>query len=252
MISQIAIVLFSGISIWALAGKRYRLGFIAGLCGQPFWIYAVATQGQWGMLIVSLWFTVNHARGLWEHRPLLSTGTKSLLFGVHQFIWHPITVLIAWKKIYQSWPTWRELICIIIHDWGYWGQEHMDDVEGEKHPELAAHIAMHLFEDQWYSWFCLYHSRHYARYFGMEPSPLCWADKLSIIYDPWWLYLPRAWMSGELFEYREAAASAGLCPITATHREWYAWIREKFLTLAKEKRADAVPYARETLEQEAK
>lgn len=76
MVSQIAIVLFSGFSIWALAGKRYRLGFIAGLCGQPFWIYAVATEGQWGMLIVSLWFTVNHARGLWEHRATAASAQE--------------------------------------------------------------------------------------------------------------------------------------------------------------------------------
>jgi len=68
MVAQIAIVLFSGVSIWALAGKRYRLGFAVGLLGQPFWIYAVAVEGQWGMLIVSVWFTINHARGLWEHR----------------------------------------------------------------------------------------------------------------------------------------------------------------------------------------
>ncbi len=177
-----------------------------------------------------------------KYRPLLKTGTKSILFGVHQFIWHPITVLIAWRKIYQSWPTWRELICIIIHDWGYWGQEHMDDVEGEKHPELAAHIALYLFNDSKWSWFCLYHSRHYARSFHMEPSALCWADKLSIIYDPWWLYLPRAWLSGELFEYRAEAASVGLCPITASHREWYAWVREHLSTLGIEKRGDAARY----------
>jgi hypothetical protein len=67
MINQIAIVLFSGLSIWALAGKHYRLGFVAGLCGQPFWIYAVASEEQWGMFVVSLWVTINQARGLREH-----------------------------------------------------------------------------------------------------------------------------------------------------------------------------------------
>jgi hypothetical protein len=69
MISQIAIVIFSGLSIWAFAGKHYRFGFIAGLCGQPFWIYATLDAGQWGGFLISLWFTYNHARGLWGHRP---------------------------------------------------------------------------------------------------------------------------------------------------------------------------------------
>lgn len=77
MIAQIAIVIFSGISIWALSGKRYRLGFALGLCGQPFWIYAVAVEGQWGMLIVSIWFTANHVRGLWLHRNNDQEGTNA-------------------------------------------------------------------------------------------------------------------------------------------------------------------------------
>lgn len=55
----------------------------------------------------------------------MKTGTKSLLFGVHQFIWHPLTVLLAWIKLY-GWPAWEELVCIIIHDWGYWGKSNMD------------------------------------------------------------------------------------------------------------------------------
>lgn len=68
-ITQIAILIFSCSSIWAFAGTKYkRLGFIFGLCGQPFWIYTTFTAGQWGMFLVSLWFTANHVRGLWNHR----------------------------------------------------------------------------------------------------------------------------------------------------------------------------------------
>lgn len=67
MITQIAIVLFSCVSIWALSSRRYRLGFILGLCGQPFWIWETYTSGQWGMFLVSLWFTFHHARGWWLH-----------------------------------------------------------------------------------------------------------------------------------------------------------------------------------------
>ena len=75
----------------------------------------------------------------------MKTGTKSLLFGVHQFIWHPVTVLIAWIWLYKRFPSWRELICMFVHDWGYWGKTNMDDEDGEKHPELGANIALKLF-----------------------------------------------------------------------------------------------------------
>jgi hypothetical protein len=49
-------------------------------------------------------------------------------------------------------------------------------------------------------------------------------------------------MSGELFEYRNTAANAGFIPISATHREWFKWIKDRLSTLGREKRADAVPY----------
>ena len=67
-IDQIAIMICTCASVWCLAGRRYRLGFIFGLCGQPFWIYATFTSGQWGMFVVSLWFTGNHVRGLINHK----------------------------------------------------------------------------------------------------------------------------------------------------------------------------------------
>jgi hypothetical protein len=198
----------------------------------------------------------------------MKTGTKSLLFGVHQIFWHPVTVWLAWVWLNKSLPTWKECICIIIHDWGYWGKEHMDDEEGEKHPEIGALIAHCLLDDKklkvWiegydkygktaltekyyiettYHDLCLLHSRHYARNLKREPSRLCWADKASILFDPWWLYLPRAWLSGELFEYRDIAANTGFVPLSKTHRQWFTWIKKRLSTLSKEKRGDVVPYA---------
>jgi len=65
---QVAILIFTSISIWALAGKHYRAGFIFGICGQPFWIYATFSSHQWGMFIVAIWFTLNHIRGLINHK----------------------------------------------------------------------------------------------------------------------------------------------------------------------------------------
>jgi hypothetical protein len=154
----------------------------------------------------------------------MKIGTRSLLFGVHQFVIHPIVVLIAWIKLYGM-PSWKEFICIVIHDWGYWGAPNMDGIEGELHPELAANIAKKWLGEEYHE-LCLYHSRHYARYAGKEPSKLCWADKLSIKYEPWWFYIPRALVTGELKEYREKAKQSGYILPSATNREWYRWAQK--------------------------
>lgn len=168
----------------------------------------------------------------------MRVGTKSLLFGVHQFIWHPITVLIAWWKLYGL-PNWKEIICIVIHDWGYWSKPNMDGAEGEKHPEFAADIASKLLGHD-YMLQCLLHSRHYARRYDMQPSKLCWADKLSILYDPEWFYLFRARASGELKEYRQVSAAAGFVPLMASDHEWFIWVRNYMSTQGIERRGKAL------------
>ncbi len=180
----------------------------------------------------------------------MKVGTRSLLFGVHQFALHPLFVLIAWVDLY-GWPSFRELVCIVVHDWGYFGKPNMDGKEGETHPELGAAIAGWLFDeitwnefrdDDVYCKLVLYHSRHYAYKHAAEPSKLCWADKLSSTYEPWWLYIPRAWLSGELNEYRLLTANNGGPTMSQTHRTWYDWLQCKAKTLATEQRGDAVAY----------
>ena len=190
----------------------------------------------------------------------MNVGTKSLLIGVHQFIWHPITVLLAWIELYGL-PNWKELVCIIIHDLGYYGCSNMDGPEGEKHPEYAAYLAWKYLDEKqdiydafsilstqipkgpvknslWY--LCLFHSRHYARSKNTEPSKLCWADKLSIKYDPWWFYLPRAWLSGELFEYRKLHASMG--EDFKTHRDWYNWAAGRAIQMGKQQNSGNISF----------
>ncbi len=154
---------------------------------------------------------------------LLPIGRRSLLFGVHQFAWHPFTVFLAWIKLY-GWPSWKEIICIIVHDWGYWQCRDMDGEDGERHAEVGCYIAYKLF-GQKYAELCLLHSRHYAKAIGAEPSRLCYADKLSIMYEPWWFYLARAWLTGELWEYRAMAAQSGYVSLSASHREWFKWVQ---------------------------
>lgn len=136
----------------------------------------------------------------------MKIGTKSLLFGVHQFLIHPFFVFGGWVKLY-GWPNWKTFVCIIIHDWGYWGCSDMDGKEGEIHPEWAANI-VNKYLDGWenkdpneYYYLCLLHSRFWAKKLGPPPSGLCWADKLGTALMPTWLWVFLARLSGELDEY---------------------------------------------------
>jgi len=178
----------------------------------------------------------------------MNVGTKSLVFGVHNIFWHPLTVLLAWIWLYRHLPSWRELVCIIIHDWGYWGKPNMDGPEGEGHPEFAAKLAGRWLDNKsksayWeYYALCLFHSRHYSRILDHEPSKLCWADKASIKFDPWWLYLPRAMLSGELKEYRRVSIVTGFMQPDCSNRYWYNWIRARQLKIAIAQRGDVVDY----------
>ena len=154
----------------------------------------------------------------------MKLGTKSLLFGVHQFIWHPVTVYLAWLWLYGKLPNIKETICIVIHDWGYWGSPNMDGAEGERHPEWAALFATRYLGEA-YGELCLFHSRHYAAKSDESPSRLCWADKLSMLFDPMWFYLLRARLSGEIKEYRKRTEEAGYLPMSMSDKVWYLWLR---------------------------
>jgi len=147
----------------------------------------------------------------------MKIGTRSVLYGAHQFIIHPLFVLAAWIKLYGC-PTWRELIAIIIHDWGYWGSPNMDGPEGEEHPAWAA-AKLHKLGDKWYrfegkrrsgkiAWLragneVLYHSRFWAKKHGAEPSRLCWADKLGTAWYPTFLWCFLTRLTGEIHEYMD-------------------------------------------------
>ena len=174
----------------------------------------------------------------------MKRGTMSLLFGVHQLFWHPFTVMLGWWELYGR-PSWRELVCIFIHDWGYWGCETIDGIDGAKHPEVGGDIAWRLFRRPDLQLLVYYHSRHYARRHDTEPSKLCYADKLSIKYDPWWFYLLRAKLSGELAEFKPNGERFVGHPMT--DREWFIWVQAHLVKVATEQRGDAVPYTNEVV-----
>lgn len=200
---------------------------------------------------------------LWRRTPI---GTKSVLVGVHQFLIHPLLLAVGWYIAYGfdrvhvgARPTfrktpggWTEIgtkpefaslwrpalwVAFFVHDFGYIGKPNMDGPEGETHPEFGARLMQRLFGEPWGD-FCLLHSRYYAKKKNRPLSPLCFADKWVIVIEPSWLYLPRAWASGELAEYvrngvdRARNNVAGLTPreyelfLKGTVFSWHRACRE--------------------------
>ena len=141
----------------------------------------------------------------------MKTGTKSILFGVHQFILHPLMVVWAWRILYYRWPTLHEWCAIITHDLGYWGSPNMDGKRGEKHPEYAAYWWIDRRTEFGDKVACeiLGHSRFYAGKNGEGLSRLFQADKLSMALYPKWLYLLLGNLSGEIKEYMAHASTKG-------------------------------------------
>lgn len=164
----------------------------------------------------------------------MKTGLKSLLFGVHQFLFHPITVWRGWVFLYKEYPSFWECVAIFFHDFGYAFCDRMDDEKGENHPYFGARLVfrMHQFllpakhkERLDLFYLMLYHSRYLSARHEAEPSKLCWADKLSPKYDPPWFYIRRARLSGEIKEYRLNAVEK--FPASASDYEWYIWLQKK-------------------------
>ncbi len=161
----------------------------------------------------------------------MKIGTKSVLFGAHCFLIHPLFVFASWWKLYGF--TWdpRLWISFFVHDIGYFGKPNMDGPEGENHVLLGARIMGFLFDrkrnrfnlyynpaiflhkqDMPFTWegFTRYHSRFYAKLDGVKPSKLCFADKLSMCMEPDWFYLFRVRLSGEIDEYMKLAKTRNL------------------------------------------
>lgn len=136
----------------------------------------------------------------------MKLGTKSLLYGTHQFILHPLLIARAWWYLYGF--PWNPALWVafIVHDWGYWGKPNMDGPEGKDHPILGANIMHYWFDTKnstdWFE-FTITHSRYWANLMGCKPSQLCFADKLVPYFTPRWLYLLQARLTGELYEYME-------------------------------------------------
>jgi hypothetical protein len=151
-------------------------------------------------------------------------GTRSLLFGAHCVPIHTVMLAVAWWRLFGP-PRGHKLwLSFLVHDLGYFGCREMDGAEGELHPALGGKL-MRVFGREW-EIFTAAHSRYYARRLGVPPSRLCAADKLATALEPWWLYLPRAWLSGELRYYMETGPErypyAYPVGVIRDKRRWFA------------------------------
>ena len=179
----------------------------------------------------------------------MTTGTKSILIGIHQFLWHPITVTLAWIDLYGFPKPW-ELFCILVHDLGYIGKQEMDCSEEDTHPELGAKIAGAVFGKK-ARLECLGHSRSYAVKHNIPISRLCWADKWSPMFDPTHFYWLRGTLSGEIKEYRKTfprANGASSLMWTVAFKKHIRENAHNIWAAAKENKEERFPYIQTSLD----
>lgn len=67
MISQFFILGLGALSIYFLTHSGSRnifYGSIAGLAGEPFWLWSAISNGQWGIAILALWYSYCFIEGI--------------------------------------------------------------------------------------------------------------------------------------------------------------------------------------------
>lgn len=142
----------------------------------------------------------------------MKVGTKSVLYGAHCFLLHPVLVALAWIKLY-GW-TWdlRIWVAFFVHDLGYWGKPNMDGPEGETHPEAGARI-MHFLFDGWETvrFTKLYvDESEYAAF--IKDGWVCKRKRVSL--NPIWKY--------EFLSFRKRVRKSTWHDFTLYHSRYYA------------------------------
>ena len=66
---QIMIFIFGASGIWFVSRKENwkKWGYIFGLCGQPFWFYSAWTNEQWGIILLTLFYTYSLTQGIYNY-----------------------------------------------------------------------------------------------------------------------------------------------------------------------------------------
>jgi len=125
----------------------------------------------------------------------MTEGTKSYLIGCHQFLLHPLWVLLAWRLEYKSWPKWWELICILSHDIGICGRQYLSDdkakidhwIKGARLAQNVVWVVSHKVGLYVRAYNCC--AGHCPSESGVLESRLSRPDKRSWLVAPmWWLW----------------------------------------------------------------
>lgn len=118
----------------------------------------------------------------------MTEGTKSYLFGCHQFLIHPLCVLWAWRKWFGTWPKFWQIVCIFLHDIGICGRQYLSNKEAKNgHWIEGAYWAKRLFGWKGF-YFCAGHTPE-SKDCLIGRSQLWYADKYSWVVAPmWWLW----------------------------------------------------------------
>jgi len=154
----------------------------------------------------------------------MTEGTKSYLIGCHQFLLHPLWVVLAWRLEYKSWPKWWELICIILHDIGICGRQYLSDDKAkighwESGAKLSSFIVGKFSKFMWPSVGAyLLCAGHCPKESSFIESKLFRADKRSRVLMPTWMMWPEYWF--------EIKKTGGLTPI-----EWKKLLRKNLNTM---------------------
>ena len=160
---------------------------------------------------------------------MFAMGTRSLLIGAHWPL-HNLMVVAAWRYLYGSWPTWRELVAIGLHDLGYLGCREMDGPDGTMHPEAGARLADRMLGRE-YGDLIRGHSKGYAETIGVPLSRLYGPDKCSHAFESVRCYVLRTRLTGEIRQYR--ATTHGCAPRNdapaVTDHEWFRVVRNRMI-----------------------
>ena len=113
----------------------------------------------------------------------MKQGTISILFGCHSFV-HCFLVWLSWRKLYGKFPTFKETVCILLHDIGHWGLDYLNDVEQKKaHWRTGATIA-----GRWFGFEYFLLTAGHCEYSRLPSSKMAKAYKYS------WYIAPRLWV----------------------------------------------------------
>jgi hypothetical protein len=69
IICQVWITIFGASAIWFVSRREHwkRWGYILGMLSQPAWVYTTILHEQYGILVLSFWYTYSWGQGIYNY-----------------------------------------------------------------------------------------------------------------------------------------------------------------------------------------